>query len=112
MSEWITQELEVIRTLLIAATGVGGVASVFIVYVVTKALTKTLGALLLAGAVVWGVANVDWFKTKIGEETDNSMAVVGGSHEAASAAPAAGPRRAVVVLDPAGSPSSVALVGA
>ena len=107
----MTSELEVIRTLLIAATGVGAILSVFITYVVTKALMKTLGALVLAGAVVWGVANVDWFKTKVGEETDNSMAVVGTSPSSASPGPG-GPARAVVVLDGAGSPSSVTLVGA
>lgn len=111
----MTGELDVVRTLLIAVTGVGAILSVFMTYIVTKALMKTLGALVLAGAVVWGVANVDWFKTKVGEETNNSqqqgMAVVGRAAPTGGTA-GAGAARAVVVVDAAGSPSSVTLVRA
>ena len=58
-------ELEVVMSggILLAA-----IASVAIVYYRTKALVATAGAFLVAGLVVWGTANVDWFSNKIGEE--------------------------------------------
>lgn len=110
MTQWMTQELSKLRDLLIAGTAVGAILSVFITYIVTKALMKTLGALVLAGAVVWGVANVDWFKAKVGEET--AIGVVHAPRPASAAAGSgdAGPR-AVVVLDASSSPT-VHLVGA
>lgn len=45
------------------------IASVAIVYYRTKALVATAGAFLVAGLVVWGTANVEWFSEKIGEES-------------------------------------------
>jgi len=98
----MTQELSKLRDLFIAATAVGAILSVFITYVVTKALMKTLGALVLAGAVVWGVANVDWFKTKVGEET-----AISELHRAPRSAAAVdtGGHRATVVIGPSGPPA-------
>lgn len=45
------------------------IASIAIVYYRTKALVATAGAFLVAGLVVWGTSNVEWFSDKIGEET-------------------------------------------
>jgi hypothetical protein len=45
------------------------IASIAIVYYRTKALVATAGAFLVAGLVVWGTANVEWFSDKIGEES-------------------------------------------
>ncbi len=102
MTQWMTQELSKIRDLLIAGTAVGAILSVFITYFVTKALMKTLGALVLAGAVVWGVANVDWFKTKVGQET-----AIAELHRApqSAATVGSGGHRATATLDGSGRPA-------
>ena len=59
-------EIEVVMNggILLAA-----IASVASVYSRTKALVATAGAFLVAGLVVWGTANVEWFSDKIGEES-------------------------------------------
>lgn len=104
MTQWMTQELSKIRDLIIAGTAVGAAAGVFITYFVTKALMATLAALLLAGAVVWGVANVDWFKDKVGQETAQGVVVNHSRHSASPTSSGAGPR-AVVVLDASSAPT-------
>lgn len=59
-------EIEVVMNggILLAA-----IAAVAITYYRTKALVATAGAFLVAGLVVWGTANVEWFSDKIGEES-------------------------------------------
>lgn len=46
------------------------------VYVKTKALVPTLGALLLSGVVVWGVYNTDVLRDKTGAELEGSAPAV------------------------------------
>lgn len=67
--EWLGSKIQEVQTLVQAALGVAAILSIGWVWWKTKALVPTLGALILAGVVLWGTANLDWFKTKIGEES-------------------------------------------
>jgi uncharacterized membrane protein YdjX (TVP38/TMEM64 family) len=68
MVSWMTMKLAEIRQLIQAGLVVAAVLFVGHVWWKTKALIPTLGALLLAGGVLWGTANIQWFQDKIGQE--------------------------------------------
>ena len=68
MVGWMTVKLAEIRQLIQAGLVVAAMLFVAHVWWKTKALIPTLGAMLLAGAVLWGTANIQWFQDRIGEE--------------------------------------------
>ncbi len=76
MIDWMNSEIASIGGLLQNGITVVAIAFVGMVFWRTKALAPTLGALLLAGGVVWGVHNIAWFEGKIGEETAVSAYVL------------------------------------
>ena len=85
----MTAKLAEIRQLI--QGGLVVVAVLFIAHVwwKTKALIPTLGAMLLAGMVLWGTANVAWFQDQIGKE----MHSLGPSAASGAAAPGGVPER-------------------
>ncbi|HYR64111.1 MAG TPA: hypothetical protein VET24_15955 [Actinomycetota bacterium] len=68
MITWLTVKLAEVRQLIQAGLVVAAVLFIAHVWWKTKALIPTLGAMLLAGAVLWGTANVQWFQDQIGKE--------------------------------------------
>jgi hypothetical protein len=68
MLDYLNSKFGEIETVMNGGILLAAIASVAIVYYKTKALVVTAGAFLLAGLVVWGTANVEWFSDKIGEE--------------------------------------------
>ena len=68
MVGWMTVKLAEIRQLVQAGLVVAAILFVAHVWWKTKALIPTLGAMLLAGMVLWGTANIQWFQDKIGQE--------------------------------------------
>lgn len=69
MIEWIADKLVDIRQLILAIGVIAAIVFVLTTWWRTKAAVPTFVAMLLSGAVLWAVANIDWFKEKIGEET-------------------------------------------
>jgi hypothetical protein len=67
--EWIADKLVDIRQLILAIGVIAAIVFVLSTWWRTKAAVPTFVAMLLSGAVLWAVANIDWFKEKIGEET-------------------------------------------
>lgn len=68
MLDWLTAKLLEIQQVIQTGVAVAAILFVSGVWWRTKALVPTLGAMLLAGAVLWSVGNVEWFKAKIDEE--------------------------------------------
>ncbi len=69
MLDWMNAKFAEVETVMQSGIVVAAIAAVAMMYWRTKALVATLGAMVLAGAVVWGTANVDWFSNKVGEES-------------------------------------------
>ena len=76
MLQWLTGELRQVQNLITLVVAVVATGVVGMVYFRTKALVATIGALVLAGAVTWGVSNVSWFTDKIKQDTSGAPAVV------------------------------------
>ena len=74
MIDWLNSEVASIGGFLQNGITVLAIAFVGMVFWRSKALAPTLGAMLLAGAVVWGVRNVDWFERQIDKETNKAGA--------------------------------------
>lgn len=68
MIAWMTEKLAEIRQLISAGLIVAAMLFVGHTWWKTKALVPTVGALLLAGAVLWGTSNIQWFQDEIGKE--------------------------------------------
>ncbi len=68
MISWMELKLGQIQQLIEAGLVVAAILFVAHVWWKTKALIPTLGAFLLAGAVLWGTANIQWFQNEIGQE--------------------------------------------
>ncbi len=68
MIDWMNSKLGDVQGLLVGITGVLAIWFVIWTWVRTKALVPTLVAMLVAGAVLWAVSNMDWFKNKVGQE--------------------------------------------
>ena len=64
----MTAKLVEIRQLIQGGLVVAAVLFIAHVWWKTKALIPTLGAMLLAGMVLWGTANIQWFQDEIGKE--------------------------------------------
>lgn len=69
MIDWIADKLVDVRQLILAIGVVAAIIYVLGTWWRTKAAVPTLVAMVLSGAVLWAVANIDWFKEKIGDET-------------------------------------------
>ena len=69
MIDWIADKLVDVRQLILAIGVVAAIVYVLGTWWRTKAAVPTLVAMVLSGAVLWAVANIDWFKEKIGDET-------------------------------------------
>lgn len=69
MIEWIADKLVDIRQLILAIGVIAAIVFVLSTWWRTKAAVPTFVAMLLSGAVLWAVANIGWFKERIGEET-------------------------------------------
>lgn len=69
MIDWLNSEATAVGGLIQNGIGVMAIAFVGMVFWRSKAFAPTLGALLLAGVVIWGVRNVDWFERQIDKET-------------------------------------------
>lgn len=68
MISWMTAKLAEIRQLIQGGLVVAAIVFIAHVWWKSKALIPTLGAMLLAGMVLWGTANVQWFQDQIGKE--------------------------------------------
>lgn len=68
MISWMELKLGEIQQLIEAGLAVAAVLFVAHIWWKTKALIPTLGAFLLAGGVLWGTANIQWFQNEIGQE--------------------------------------------
>ena len=75
MIDWIADKLVDIRQLILAIGVVAAIIYVLGTWWRTKAAVPTLVAMVLSGAVLWAVANINWFKEKIGDETSIGPAV-------------------------------------
>jgi hypothetical protein len=68
MTAWMGEKLG--QIFMVAQGGLVVAAVLFIGHVWwrTKALVPTVGAMLLAGAVLWGTANIQWFQKAVLEQ--------------------------------------------
>jgi len=73
-TDWINQEAAKVEEMLLIVIAVAAIAFVFSVWWRTKALVATISAMVLAGGVVWGSSNVDWFRDKFENEANQSSA--------------------------------------
>ena len=73
-TDWINQEAGKVENTLLICIAVAAIAFVFSVWWRTKALVATISAMVLAGGVVWGSNNVDWFRDKFENEANQSSA--------------------------------------
>jgi hypothetical protein len=64
----MTAKLVEIRQLIQGGLVVAAVLFIAHVWWKSKALIPTVGAMILAGMVLWGTANVQWFQDQIGKE--------------------------------------------
>ena len=71
-TDWVNNEAYRIENTILICIVVAAIACVFMVYVKTKAFVATLSAMVLAGGVVWGTNNVDWFHDKFENEANQS----------------------------------------
>ena len=69
MIEWLQGKITEVQALILAGIVVAAILVVAQTWWRTRSLTSTLSAFVLAGAVVWGSANILWFRDKIGQET-------------------------------------------
>jgi uncharacterized membrane protein YdjX (TVP38/TMEM64 family) len=65
---WMELKLAQIQQLIQAGLVVAAILFVAHIWWKTKALIPTVGAFLLAGAVLWGTANIQWFQNEVGQE--------------------------------------------
>jgi hypothetical protein len=65
---WMTAKLAEIVLLAQGGLVVAAVLFIHHVWWKTKALIPTVGAMLLAGAVLWGTANIQWFQKAVLEQ--------------------------------------------
>src|SRR5687767_1317135 len=73
-TDWVNQEAGKVEDMLLICIAVAAIAFVFSVWWRTKALVATISAMILAGGVVWGSDNVDWFREKFQNEANQSGA--------------------------------------
>ncbi|MFC5148999.1 hypothetical protein [Streptomyces aureoversilis] len=73
--DWGNTKVGQLRTLLLAAAGLMAIAAVLTAWWRTKSWVGTLVAFLLAALVLWGIANMNVLKTKVGSEVDDAGAV-------------------------------------
>jgi len=73
-TDWVKDEAGKVESMLLVVIGVAAIAFVFSVWWRTKALVATISAMVLAGGVVWGTNNVDWFRDKFENEANQSSA--------------------------------------
>ena len=73
-TDWVNSEAGRIENTILICIVVAAIACVFMVYVKTKAFVATVSAMVLAGGVVWGTNNVDWFHDKFENEANQSGA--------------------------------------
>lgn len=73
-TDWIKDEAGKVESMLLVVIAVAAIAFVFSVWWRTKALVATVSAMVLAGGVVWGSNNVDWFRDKFENEANQSGA--------------------------------------
>jgi hypothetical protein len=64
----MTAKLAEVRQLIQGGLVVAAVLFIAHAWWKSKALIPTVGAMLLAGMVLWGTANVQWFQDQIGKE--------------------------------------------
>ena len=69
MIEWLQGKITEVQALILAGIVVAAILVVAQTWWRTRSLISTLSAFVLAGAVVWGSANILWFRDKIGQET-------------------------------------------
>jgi CHASE2 domain-containing sensor protein len=67
--DWLTDKLTELQELIQLGAIVIGMVMIVITWWRTKALVPTLTIMVVAGAVIWAVANIEWFEKKVGEET-------------------------------------------
>ncbi|MFI1258942.1 hypothetical protein ACH4U6_34920 [Streptomyces netropsis] len=72
--DWGNNKVGQLRDLLLAAAGVMAIAAVLTAWWRTKSWVGTLVAFLLAALVLWGIANMNVLKTKVGSEVDDADA--------------------------------------
>lgn len=68
MIPWMIAKLAEIGRLIQGGLVVAAVLFIGHVWWKTKALIPTVGAMLLAGAVLWGTANIQWFQKAVIEQ--------------------------------------------
>jgi hypothetical protein len=68
MIAWMATKLAEIALLIQGGLVVAAVLFIGHVWWKTKALIPTVGAMLLAGAVLWGTANIQWFQKAVLEQ--------------------------------------------
>ena len=69
MIDWLELKIGEVQSLVVLVLGLLAIVYIGSTWWKTKALVPTITSMVLAGAVLWGVGNVDWFRTKVGEET-------------------------------------------
>lgn len=70
MTELLHGEIAKVESLVQAAVALLALIMVIVVWVRTKAFVPTIGALLFAALITWGINNVGFFEQKVGEEFD------------------------------------------
>ena len=71
MFDWIAAKLAEVEQLIQLGAAVLAVVYVVSTWWRTKALVPTVTAMVLAGAVLWAINNIDWFERKVGEEAQS-----------------------------------------
>ena len=69
MSQWILQEIAKVQGVVMAGIVAAAGAIIGHSWIKHRSVVRVLSSMILAGAVVWGAANVSWFRDKIQSET-------------------------------------------
>ncbi len=72
---FLATKLIELKELMIIGVAVLGILLVAREWWVSRTLSRVVGALIIAGVVIWGTQNVEWFKTQIGQETGANATV-------------------------------------
>ncbi len=98
LTDWAQGKIADVQELVIVMVALLAVVAVVSTWWTSKALVPTLTAMLLAGLVLWAVANVGWLQDRVGEEIGGTPAALASL----AAWPAAQPQAALTVA-PGGS---------
>ena len=69
MTQWILQELGKVQAVVMAGIVAAAGGLIAHAWIKHRHIGRVIAAMILAGVVVWGAGNVQWFRDKVGQET-------------------------------------------